>query len=226
VPARSTLSSAACVLAIGLTSCAARSREPAAPAAPAAASSAVARAPTLRGAEKAEAPREPIQPRDADPKQMRDRVDHLLELVAALAPEGDWPAARQKTVGALRALADAVDVAPAPFDRARVAELAASIRSEAARLASAGYPSLERSDFAKAGLLAATRALDELTAPPEGSLLARLLANAGAAARAIDVNSPFSFERAQIQDAFRATADALLALSLADRPVGSIIGRR
>jgi len=87
------------------------------------------------------------------------------------------------------------------------------VRAEAERVARADYPSLKRSDLAKAGLLAATGALEELTAAQEGSLLALLLANARDAVRAIDVDSPFSFERARIQDAFRAAADAYLVFA-------------
>lgn len=226
MPKRSKLRPAACLLAIGLTSCATRARQPAAPAAPAAAPVSTSLTPAPRRSETAEAPREPARPREADPEQLRKHVDHVLQLVAALARERDWAAAQKTAANALRALADTVDVAPAPFDRMRVAEHAASIRTEAARLARTGYPSLERSDLAKSGLLATLRALDDLTAPPEGSLLARLLANANAAARAIDVNSPFSFERASIQDAFRSTADAFLALTLVDLPRGSVLGQR
>jgi hypothetical protein len=87
------------------------------------------------------------------------------------------------------------------------------VRAEAERIARTGDPSLERSDLAKAGLIAATRALEELAAPQEGALLARLLSNARDATHAIDVHSPFTFERARIQDAFRAAADAFLVFA-------------
>ncbi|HSK02656.1 MAG TPA: hypothetical protein VK932_15500 [Kofleriaceae bacterium] len=144
---------------------------------------------------------------------MREHVGRLQSLVAALARERDWGAARDAAAAALRAIADAVAVAPAAVDRARVARLAGAVQAEAAQLADTDPTSLERADLTRAGLLAATAALEELAAPPEGSLLARLLAHARDAARAIDVHSPFVFERAQIQDAFRATADAYLVFA-------------
>jgi hypothetical protein len=84
--------------------------------------------------------------------------------------------------------------------------------------------SLERVDLTKAGLVAATGALDELAAPPEGSLLGRLHENARDAARAIDAHSPFVFERARIQDAFRTAADAYLVF--AERAGEPAVGRR
>ncbi len=220
---RSKLPSVACALAMVLASCASRSREVTAPRTSAAVS---APAPAPRDSAEAEAPREVIGPREADPGQMREHVARLLEFVGALAREREREGARDAAAEALRAFADAIDVAPAPFDRTRVAALAASVRSEAARLARTDPISLQRSDLAKSGLLAATRALEELSAPAGGAVLVRLLANADEAANAIDVNSPFVFERARIQDAFRAAADAFLVFAERAQAAASTVGRR
>jgi hypothetical protein len=213
-------------LSLTLASCASRSREVVAPGESAAAPAAPASA--SRASEDAGAPREGERtgPREANPGQMRDHVGRLLELVGALARERDRAAAHNTTAEALHTLADAIDVAPAPFDRARVAGLAAGVRSEAARLARTDPISLNRADLAKAGLLAAARALAELATPSSGSALAELVTNAHDAARAIDVNSPFVFERARIQDAFRAAADAFLVFAERSPGAASVVGRR
>lgn len=211
MPAYSKLHLIACMLALVPAACAPRSRATAAPAAPAPAN------PLPRGADEVGTlptpSREVGTPVAADPILMRERVARLLGLVASFAREQDWAAAREKCAEALHGFADAIAVAPAAIDRARVAALAGSVRAEAERLARTSDPSLERADLAKAGLLAATGALEELAAPQEGSLLARLLSNAHDAARAIDEHSPFTFERARIQDAFRAAADAYLVFA-------------
>lgn len=220
---RSKLPSVACALALVLTSCASRSREATAPRT-AAASSPTAPAP--RGSEAADAPREVVRPRDADPGKMREHVARSLELVGSLARERDRAGSRDAAAEALRAFADAIDVAPAPFDRDRVAALAASVRTAATRLAGTDPISLQRSDLAKDGLLATTRALEELSSPAGGVVLVRLLANADEAANAIDVSSPFVFERARIQDAFRATADAFLVFAERVREPAPTVGRR
>lgn len=217
------LPSVACALAMALTSCASRSREVTAPRT-AAASSPAAAGP--RGSEAADAPREVVGPRDADPRQMREHVARSLELVGALARERDRAGSRDAAAEALRAFADAIDVAPAPFDRDRVAALATAVRTEASRLARTDPISLQRSDLAKNGLLAATRALEELSVSGGGAVLVRLLANADEAANAIDVSSPFVFERARIQDAFRATADALFVFAERAREPAPTVGRR
>jgi hypothetical protein len=222
---RSKLPFVACALATVLASCASRSREVAAPRT-ATASPASASAPGPRGSEAVDAPREVIRPRDADPAQMREHVARSLELVGALARERDRAGSRDAAAEALRAFADAIDVAPAPFDRDRVAALATSVRTEATRLARTDPISLQRSDLARAGLLAATGALEELSVRGSGAVLIRLLANADEAANAIDVSSPFVFERARIQDAFRATADAFFVFAERAREPAPTVGRR
>jgi hypothetical protein len=210
------------VLAVAPAACAPRARGTAEVAAPAAAPAGLVPQITEEHAP----PRAIAAPAAADPDQLRERVVRLLELVASLARERDWATARDTAADALRALADAIDVAPAELDRARVAGLAEAVRSEAARLARTDETSLQRSDLARAGLLAAARALEELAAPAAGSILARLLANARDAASAIDVHSPFIFERARIQDAFRATADAYLVFADRTREPGLYICKK
>ena len=115
-------------------------------------------APAPRGEDAVDAPREVVGPREADPGQLREHGLGQLELVGELARARDQATARDRAAAALHAFADAIDVAPAPFDRTRVAGLAAGVRSEAVRLAHTDPISLERSDLTKAGLLAATGA--------------------------------------------------------------------
>lgn len=215
----------ACVLPLVLAACAASVREAEAPSVP------VAAAPPAPSPGVTPQAREPTGPRRgaggpsaADPEQLRAHVGRVLELAAAFAEARDRTAARTTAAEALHALADAIQVAPAPFSRARVAALAWDVRSDAERLERADDLSLQRSDLARGGLLAATRALEQLAAPRPGSFQARLLVNARRAARAIDVHSPFVFERARIQDALRATADAYLVFAERARP--TTIGRR
>jgi hypothetical protein len=209
-----------CALALALVGCASGGREAATPAtAAAAAPAAPAPEPAPPDPQRPERAGTPaavearVEPMAADPARMREHVGRLQDLVAELARERDWTAARDAAVAALRAISEAVAVAPAPLDRARVAVLAGAVRAEAAQLADTDPTSLERADLARAGLLAAAAALEELAAPPDGSLLARMIEHARAAANAIDVHSPFVFERAQIQDAFRAAADAYLVFA-------------
>lgn len=230
VPGTSKLHLLVCAIALAPVGCASRGREvatppAAAPADPAAPAASTPRDPQRREGAGAPAPATArVEPRAADPAQMREHVGRLQDLVASLARERDWAAARDAAAEALRAISDAVAVAPAAADRARVAVLASAVRAEAVQLAGTDPTSLERADLARAGLLAAAAALEELAAPPDGSLLARMLASARAAAGAIDVHSPFVFERAQIQDAFRAAADAFLVF--AERARAPAVGRR
>jgi len=215
----------ACVLSLALASCATGVHEAAAPTVPvAAARPAPSSAAPAQAPEPTAPPREAVGPSAADPERMRAHVGRVLELAAALAQERDRTEARTTAAEALHALADAIQVAPAPFGRARVAALAWDVRSDAERLERADDLSLQRSDLARGGLLAATRALEQLAAPRRGSFQARLLENARRAARAIDVHSPFVFERARIQDALRATADAYLVFAERARP--TTVGRR
>ncbi len=219
VHATSKLRLLVCVFALAPVGCASRGREAATPATAKPAATAPAVAPASGDGSRSERAGAPdqadasVEPRAADPARMREHVGRLQGLVGELARERDWAAMRDAVAEALRAISDAVAVAPAPIDRARVAVLAGAVRAEAAQIADTDPTSLERADLAKAGLLAAAAALEELAAPPAGSLLARMLANARDAASAIDVHSPFVFERAQIQDAFRAAADAYLVFA-------------
>lgn len=153
-----------------------------------------------------------------DRAALRREVGRAAEAVDALAHERDWARARAHATRALRALADAVAVAPSTLGDRDQAALATAVRFEATRLARARGFALRRCELIRAGLLAATAALDDLASPPAGSALAELAGGARRAATAIDREATLPFAQPQIQDGFRAVVAAYQVLAFARAP--------
>jgi hypothetical protein len=118
------------------------------------------------------------------------------------------PLGRQSASEALMALADAIEAAPARPDE--VAGRVAEIRFQAERLRRADPLSFGDTRWIQLALIAA---LDSLVALPTGRA-ARMRPWVAAARRATDAITPgrsLSFQRAAVQDAFRAVVDGFTA---------------
>ena len=147
-----------------------------------------------------------------DPAALVERATRASELVSELARERQWKPAGLKAARALLALADVLEVAPLSIGRHEWKVLVAAVRYEAFELEREGAISLERSGRVKAALLACTRAFEHVDRA--GARAFDVLARAAhEAASAIDAPAPFVFQRAAIQEAFRAVADAYVVLA-------------
>jgi hypothetical protein len=71
--------------------------------------------------------------------------------------------------------------------------------------------SLDRADMVKAGLQAALDAAESFEAS-SGVAASEWLASARVAVEKLDPTTPMGLQRAEVQDAFRALADAVIAL--------------
>jgi hypothetical protein len=115
-----------------------------------------------------------------------------------------WPHAREASADALESLAELIE---ASDEKSQQAERVSIIRLNAERLASAGVHSFGESKWVKAGLSTALDALDNL-APDNKRVLSPWNAAARRAVDGIGERDALSFQRAALQDGFRATLDA------------------
>lgn len=141
------------------------------------------------------------------PEELARRVTRANELVAALGAERHTGRAGSKAAGALDAIADALEVSRLDLAQADWRELVSAIRYQAVQLARESSISLDRADRIKAGLLACLPGLHSLSrshhaAPP-------LVEAADTAVHRIDEHTALVFQRALIQEAFRAVTDSL-----------------
>jgi hypothetical protein len=136
------------------------------------------------------------------------------ELASAAATAEGWTPARQKTAETLHALADAVSRAPAASPE--LGAQAMLIRFEAIRLQRAEVIDQRRVDWAKAGLLGTVAALESMRVDAS-PVLASLVRSARTSVEAIDVNWPFAFQRAAIQDGMRAVVGAYGAIAVSEQ---------
>ena len=141
-------------------------------------------------------------------------IPEVRSRVRALAA-AKYPGERKAAAGALVALADCLAVAPGKSEK--VERSIGEIRFETARLRAAPSLAPREAAWIRAALLAALDALEAL-GPGDGSPSATWAAAARRATEAIDGESGLVFQRAPVQDAFRAVADALAAAARADGP--------
>lgn len=144
-----------------------------------------------------------------NPEAFRARVRAADELVAELAAARDWARVQRQAASALHALADALRVAPDVGGSN--AGAASSVRLAATQLERADVTDQDRVDHARAGLIAAVQALEELA--PAGSASHGAVMRARRAVYAIDPRATLAFQRAPLQEAFRAVVDAFIAIS-------------
>jgi hypothetical protein len=142
---------------------------------------------------------------------LEDAVDAARAEVLTLG-QTDWMQTRQATARTLIALANVVAAA----DRREVlGHKVSDIRFQAERIRYADTLTFGRAAWIKAGLSAALDALEELRLMDDQ----RLSVWARAARRAvasIEERDSLSFQRAAVQDAFRATIDAFVAATQAE----------
>jgi hypothetical protein len=112
---------------------------------------------------------------------------------------------RQASARALGALADMIEAADSA---GRLSQQIGELRFQATRLARGPETALGRAGWIRAGLQAAVDALLLVN----GGRRSTWIDEAQRAVAGIDETSPSSFQRAGIQDAFRATVDAFAAL--------------
>lgn len=148
-----------------------------------------------------------------DPERFAQRARRASVLVSELAADSDWKTSGTKAVAALDALADALAVAPVVAKPQAWGTLVSAIRYEALELEREGGLSPGRSGRVKAGLTAALRGLELAMAADESE--SPVIEAARSAIEAIDTSSAFVFQRAILQEAFRATADAYLSIAIA-----------
>lgn len=148
-----------------------------------------------------------------DVAAVRRYAGELHELVENAGSSRSSSAARAHLAEALDVIANAIRVAPASLGRAQVASLASRVSFASTQLERLPGISLERGDYAAAGLTAAIDALRALADAPRGTTVATMIDRADAAVGAIDEHTPFGLARPQIQDALRAVADAYLVFA-------------
>ncbi len=115
------------------------------------------------------------------------------------------------TAAAGRALSSLADALTAADCERRLRGTIGGVRFEAARLSDSGGVGLQQAAWIKTGLSNALDALDRLAPAQEGGYQASsVTADARKSVAAISEQQSFVFQRAGIQDAYRATLNALL----------------
>lgn len=138
---------------------------------------------------------------------LEQRVSRANELVAALGAERHTGLAGAKAANALDGIADALEVSRLDLSQGDWRELVSAIRYQAVQLARESSISLDRVDRIKAGLLAALPGLRNLARSHHAT--PALVEAAESAVHRIDEVTAFVFQRALIQEAFRAVVDSL-----------------
>jgi hypothetical protein len=146
----------------------------------------------------------PFAGREAEPRSVADVMEQAREDVLALA-RADLSNIRELTSRAMYSMAELVE---AVVGRDIVARQSAEIRAEARRLEQDSSGPFARAGWVERGLRAALGTVDQLELCRE-ALVAGWTEAARRAAEALPERGALPFQHAAIQDAFRATLDAL-----------------
>jgi hypothetical protein len=142
-------------------------------------------------------------------QELSDARAALLELGQAR-----WPNARAAVARALFSLADVVESLP---NGGALSDKVNRIRLQAERLSSADLLTLDQTKWLVTGLLTALEALDLLPAE-QGAFVASWREAARNAIAGLSQGDTLAFQAAAVQDGFRTTLDAFVAVSHSNGP--------
>lgn len=205
--------------ALGASACAAAQRKPEPSAATRQAPpTAAANEPRRQPADDAGEPPRAAATKDGQARSGLSLEDAVRDARGSVLKLGQtpWTEARQASARALLSLARLVDGA---CRGERRCPPDSNIRDQAERLQKSDPLTFGEAAWIKAGLVAALAALDTQNAPcaRKASVLPPWTSAAGAAVAAIAGPTSLAFQRAQVQDAFRAVVDAFAVAAQMER---------